>query len=126
MNTRPIVTTVILILICLPWSVGAQQSVGVRAGVSADPDQFLFGGHLETGPLLERLVFSTQTEIGLFSTAIDPCHDPDATRCARGTRCPAEWIGQRTAHRPASGTTNAWGRCRRAPSSPIGRWPSKA
>lgn len=65
MNTRPIVTTVILILICLPWSVGAQQSVGVRAGVSADPDQFLFGGHLETGPLLERLVFRPNAEIGL-------------------------------------------------------------
>ena len=65
MNTRPIVTTVILILICLPWSVGAQQSVGVRLGVSADPDQFLFGGHLETGPLLERLVFRPNAEIGV-------------------------------------------------------------
>ena len=65
MNTRPIVTTVILILICLPWSVGAQQSVGVRLGVSADPDQFLFDGHLETGPLLERLVFRHNAEIGV-------------------------------------------------------------
>ena len=65
MNTRPIVTTVILILIFLPWSVAAQQSVGVRAGVSADPDQFLFGGHLETGPLLERLVFRPNAEIGV-------------------------------------------------------------
>lgn len=70
MNTRPIVAAAILVFICLPWSAEAQQSVGVRAGVSADPDQFFFGGHIETGPLLERLVFRPNAEIGVGSDLI--------------------------------------------------------
>ena len=89
MNTRPIVTTVILILICLPWPVGAQQSVGVRAGVSADPDQFLFGGHLETGPLLERLSLASRllnTRIGLGMAIMRVT--PPRQRCARGHAVP--------------------------------------
>ena len=51
--------------VALPTAVEAQQSVGVRAGLSGDPDQFFFGGHIETGPLLERLVFRPNVEIGL-------------------------------------------------------------
>ena len=43
----------------------AQVRAGVRAGVSADPDQFFFGGHIETRPLLERLTFRPNVEIGL-------------------------------------------------------------
>jgi hypothetical protein len=41
------------------------QSVGVRAGVSVDPDQFYFGGHLETAPLVDRLTFRPNVEIGV-------------------------------------------------------------
>jgi hypothetical protein len=41
------------------------NSFGVRAGVSADPDQFVFGGHLETEPLIERLSFRPNVEIGV-------------------------------------------------------------
>lgn len=40
------------------------QSLGVRAGVSADPDQFFFGGHLETRPLVDRLSFRPNLEVG--------------------------------------------------------------
>jgi hypothetical protein len=43
----------------------AQRSYGLRAGVSAEPDQFYFGGHLETGPLVDRLVFRPNVEIGV-------------------------------------------------------------
>ena len=41
------------------------QTVGVRAGVSVDPEQFYFGGHAETAPLVDRLHFRPNVEIGL-------------------------------------------------------------
>lgn len=41
------------------------QTPGVRAGVSADPDQFYFGAHVETDPLVDRLRFRPNIEIGL-------------------------------------------------------------
>jgi hypothetical protein len=43
----------------------AAQEVGVRAGVSGDPDQFYFGGHFETAPLVDRLHFRPNVEIGV-------------------------------------------------------------
>jgi hypothetical protein len=43
----------------------AQTSVGVRAGVSGDPDQFVFGGHVETQPLIENLTFRPNVEFGV-------------------------------------------------------------
>ncbi len=43
----------------------AQGGVGVRAGVSVNPDQFYFGGHLELGPVVEKLWFRPNLEIGL-------------------------------------------------------------
>lgn len=42
----------------------AAQSPGVRAGASVDPDQFYFGGHVETAPLVDRLYFRPNAEIG--------------------------------------------------------------
>ena len=47
-----------------PAAATAQVAPGLRAGVSLDPDQFYVGGHLETGPLVERLVFRPNAEIG--------------------------------------------------------------
>jgi hypothetical protein len=41
------------------------QEVGIRAGASADPGQFYFGGHLETPPVADRLHFRPNVEIGL-------------------------------------------------------------
>lgn len=38
---------------------------GIRGGVSGDPDQFYFGAHLDTGPLVESLTFRPNVEIGL-------------------------------------------------------------
>jgi len=61
---------------CLPWMVMAlvalgaapvlaQTEVGVRAGLSADPDQFVFGAHYETGPLADDITFRPNLEIGV-------------------------------------------------------------
>jgi hypothetical protein len=51
------------------WAVlvspAAAQGLGVRAGASVDPDQFYFGGHVETAPLLDQLHFRPNIEIGL-------------------------------------------------------------
>jgi len=43
----------------------AQAHAGVRAGVSGDPTQFFFGGHIETSPLLEHFTFRPNAEIGV-------------------------------------------------------------
>ena len=45
---------------------GAQQvAPGAQAGISLDPDQFYFGGHLETTPLVDRLRFRPSVDIGI-------------------------------------------------------------
>lgn len=41
------------------------QDVGVRGGISIDPDQGYFGLHLETSPLVDRLHFRPNVEVGL-------------------------------------------------------------
>lgn len=46
-------------------SAEAQTSTGIRAGLSVDPDQFYFGGHVETPPLVDRLRFKPNVEIGV-------------------------------------------------------------
>ena len=43
----------------------AAQNAGVRAGVSGSPDQFYFGLHYETEPLVERLRFKPNLEVGV-------------------------------------------------------------
>jgi hypothetical protein len=44
----------------------AQQiAPGVQAGVSVDPDQFYFGGLVETSPLVDRLRFRPSVDIGI-------------------------------------------------------------
>jgi len=43
----------------------AQVHAGVRAGVSGDPTQFFFRGHIETPPLLENLTFRPNVELGV-------------------------------------------------------------
>jgi hypothetical protein len=48
----------------MPAPVSAQVAPGLRAGVSVDPDQVYVGGHLETEPLVERLVFRPNVEVG--------------------------------------------------------------
>jgi hypothetical protein len=43
----------------------AQAHAGVRAGVSVDPDQFFFGGHVETSPIASHVTFRPNAEIGI-------------------------------------------------------------
>ena len=43
----------------------AQVSPGVQAGVSLDPDQFFFGGHVETSPLVDRVRFRPGVDVGI-------------------------------------------------------------
>ena len=43
----------------------AQVTPGVQAGMSIDPDQFFFGGHIETSPLVDRLRFRPGVDIGI-------------------------------------------------------------
>src|SRR5262245_29277559 len=51
--------------LCLAVSANAQTTLGVRAGASIDPDQFYFGGHVETPPLADRLRFRPNVEVGI-------------------------------------------------------------
>jgi len=43
----------------------AQGGVGIRGGLSVDPDQFYVGVHVDAGPLVDRLWFRPNVEIGL-------------------------------------------------------------
>jgi hypothetical protein len=43
----------------------AQQGAGIRAGVSADPSQFYFGGHAAFGPVVDKLWFRPNLEVGV-------------------------------------------------------------
>ncbi len=43
----------------------AQGGGGLRTGLSLDPDQFYVGAHLDAGPLVDRLWFRPNVEIGL-------------------------------------------------------------
>ncbi|HEX8027825.1 MAG TPA: hypothetical protein VF491_05155 [Vicinamibacterales bacterium] len=40
------------------------QDAGIRGGISVDPDQFYFGGHFETAPLVDHVYFRPNLEIG--------------------------------------------------------------
>lgn len=46
------------------------QDAGIRGGLSLDPDQFYFGGHLETSPLVNRLYFRPNVDIGIGDDAM--------------------------------------------------------
>jgi hypothetical protein len=43
----------------------AQTGVGVRAGISATPGQFYFGGHATVGPVVDKLWFRPNVEVGV-------------------------------------------------------------
>ena len=59
-----VVLSLLLGLVILSSTPAAAQDAGVRAGISVDPDQFYFGGHLETSPLVDRLHFRPNLEVG--------------------------------------------------------------
>lgn len=59
------VVSVVVMTCAVAVPAAGQQKAGVRAGVSGDPDQFYFGGHFETEPLVDRLRFRPNIEIGV-------------------------------------------------------------
>jgi hypothetical protein len=59
-----VIASVVAFLGVLPTPAAAQSFGGV-VGVSADPDQFYFGLHYETRPLVDHLVFRPNLEIGI-------------------------------------------------------------
>ncbi|HUL71961.1 MAG TPA: hypothetical protein VLT86_02610 [Vicinamibacterales bacterium] len=75
--TQRIVSLVAVVLVCAtpaiaqtrraapPPAKNDSPQVGVRAGVSGDPDQFYFGAHIETSPLIEHLTFRPNAEVGV-------------------------------------------------------------
>jgi len=70
MNTKVVCISLAVLTLAFASSSLAQEQVGIRVGISGDPDQFVFGGHIETAPLLERLVFRPSAEIGLGSDLV--------------------------------------------------------
>ena len=48
-----------------PIDANAQESKGVRMGVSNSPGQIYFGGHVETTPLMQNFSFRPNAELGL-------------------------------------------------------------
>jgi hypothetical protein len=60
----PVVLVAAVAILVAPRPAGAQVVAGVRGGVSIDPDQAYFGGHVETVPLVERLHFRPSVELG--------------------------------------------------------------
>ncbi len=54
----------LLALLVVSTAPAAAQDAGVRGGISVDPDQFYFGGHLETSALVDRLHFRPNVEVG--------------------------------------------------------------
>lgn len=56
--------SILLGLVFFSATPAAAQDPGVRGGISIDPDQFYFGGHLETAPLIDRVYFRPNVEIG--------------------------------------------------------------
>jgi len=43
----------------------AQMTAGLRVGASADPDQFFFGGHVESKELVPNVHFRPNVEVGV-------------------------------------------------------------
>jgi hypothetical protein len=63
-----VLSALFVIVLALSARVEA-QGLGVKAGVSADPDQFYFGIDYETAELIDRLRFRPNLEIGVGDDA---------------------------------------------------------
>jgi hypothetical protein len=62
---RVVRAAAIVIVLLAAASAASAQTAGLRVGASADPDQFYFGGHYETRPLVDRLRFRPNIELGV-------------------------------------------------------------
>ncbi len=67
MRGRSIIGAVVLALL-VPASAfanAAVTSIGPRVGLSIDPDQFVFGGHLTVGEIAPEVTFDPSVEFGV-------------------------------------------------------------
>lgn len=64
MTTRVNIFLSLMVVLALAVPAAA-QGPGVRGGLSVDPDQVYFGGHYETSPLIDRLHFRPNLEVGV-------------------------------------------------------------
>jgi hypothetical protein len=62
---RPLLFVTLVASLLLFATPANAQTFGVRAGASGNPDQFFFGGHYETKPLMKNLTFRPNVEVGL-------------------------------------------------------------
>ncbi len=63
--TSTFLTLAVTAALLIPSAARAQSGVGVEAGVSANPDQFYFGGHAELGPVADKVWFRPNVELGV-------------------------------------------------------------
>ena len=71
MRRRAVMTG--MALAALLWAAPAMaqgRQFGVRGGVSADPDQFFVGGHYETRPIVDKLTFKPNLELGFDDESV--------------------------------------------------------
>jgi len=62
----PLLRAIVAAMAVTVFSTSARaQGLGVRAGVSADPDQFYFGAHFESIEVVEHLRFRPNVEVGV-------------------------------------------------------------
>ena len=59
-----VLTAAILLLLAPAPAARADVATGLRGGLSVDPDQFLFGGHLEFAPIADQLYVVPSGEAG--------------------------------------------------------------
>jgi hypothetical protein len=57
--------SIVTLLMFIAAPAHAQVSTGVRVGASANPDQFFFGGHVESKELVENVYFRPNVEVGI-------------------------------------------------------------
>ena len=65
LRLRQLLVTALFVVAALYAVPAAAQEIGVRAGASANPDQFYFGAHGETPALIDKLHFRPNVEIGV-------------------------------------------------------------
>ena len=68
-NIKHILPILAVIMCLVSGSVMAQTGFGIRAGVTADPTQFHFGGHFISDSIVDKLIFRPNLEIGVGSHA---------------------------------------------------------
>lgn len=67
MSVKSLILSSLVVVLFCAFSVAPAdaQDYGARLGLSVNPDQFYFGGHVESEPVFEELIFRPNVEIGV-------------------------------------------------------------